>query len=360
MAWLSGWSYRVKIIIDHDDIDVSLTDFPVLVYLSSSRIDWSHVQDDLDDIRFTSSDGETLLKYEIEKYTVNDEAWLWVKIPSISSSTDTEFYMYYGNADALSGEDPENVWNSNFKGVWHMDEDPSGTPPQVDDSTGGTAHDGTSHGSMTSGDQISAKVDGGLDFDGAYNENDGDWIEIPHHSDLMPTSAITLEMWVNISDETTARTPVSKVTVGSNGYMMYLSENEEAVFFAYGLSTSNSGATSSLTVGNWYYLVGVYDGSYLRIYVNGTQANSNSATGSISENIQSLDFARYASNGGSHGMYWGGSLDEVRISNSARSAGWIKATYESEIDDLLSFGSEETRKVSSGSVTILMKGMGLS
>ena len=31
-------------------IDADLTDFPVLVYLNSSRIDWTHVQDDLDDL----------------------------------------------------------------------------------------------------------------------------------------------------------------------------------------------------------------------------------------------------------------------------------------------------------------------
>ena len=40
--------------------------------------------------------------------------------------------------------------------------------------------------------------------------------------------------------------------------------------------------------------------------------------------------------------YTNGLIDEVRISNVARSADWLKATYETERDNLLTFGSEES------------------
>ena len=33
--------------------------------------------------------------------------------------------MYYGNTSATSQQDASNVWDSNFKGVWHLKEDPS-------------------------------------------------------------------------------------------------------------------------------------------------------------------------------------------------------------------------------------------
>jgi hypothetical protein len=34
--WLSGWDKRVRITIDHSDISANLSNFPVLVHLSSS------------------------------------------------------------------------------------------------------------------------------------------------------------------------------------------------------------------------------------------------------------------------------------------------------------------------------------
>jgi len=35
-GWLSGWDKRVKLTIDQNDIDAALSDFPILVYLSTS------------------------------------------------------------------------------------------------------------------------------------------------------------------------------------------------------------------------------------------------------------------------------------------------------------------------------------
>ena len=81
--WNNNWSYRITIEIDRDKIEADFTDFPVLVYLNSSKINWTHVQDDLDDLRFIDGDDITQLYAELENYTVNDEAWIWVKIPDV-------------------------------------------------------------------------------------------------------------------------------------------------------------------------------------------------------------------------------------------------------------------------------------
>jgi hypothetical protein len=95
----------------------------------------------------------------------------WVKVPTVSSSADTVFYMYYGNASATNQQDPTNVWDTNFKSVWHLQQDPSGAAPQMLDSTS-INNDGTSNGSMTTGDQVAGKAGGSLDLDGS-----GDFIE---------------------------------------------------------------------------------------------------------------------------------------------------------------------------------------
>jgi len=59
---------------------------------------------DYDDIRFTTSDGETLLDYWIEKGADSSSATIWVEFDSIGTNA-TTFYMYYGNAGASAVSD---------------------------------------------------------------------------------------------------------------------------------------------------------------------------------------------------------------------------------------------------------------
>ncbi|GAF74980.1 unnamed protein product, partial [marine sediment metagenome] len=143
--WLSGWEggNRVEFTADHNDIDADLTDFPALVYISTSSgiysDDISFIFDELDaggglgsypnrkKIAVTKGDGTTQLYVEIEKWddgaTGNERAWLWVKAAgtdSISSATDTDFYFYYDSSQddnttyvGDSGSRTE-VWDSNY------------------------------------------------------------------------------------------------------------------------------------------------------------------------------------------------------------------------------------------------------
>jgi len=125
----SNWTYRREISIDPSKIDDILTNFPMAVMFSSSTVDFTHFKDLGEDIRFTQSDGETLIDFEQERFaSTTDGAVYWVKIPSVSSSATTTFYMYYGNAAASDGQNATGTWDSNFKGVYHL--------PDINDSTG--------------------------------------------------------------------------------------------------------------------------------------------------------------------------------------------------------------------------------
>ncbi|RLI95726.1 MAG: hypothetical protein DRP00_06380, partial [Candidatus Aenigmatarchaeota archaeon] len=63
-------------------------------------------QPDFDDIRFTDSDGTTLLSYWVEEKIDNERAIIWVKIPSIPPSPETTtIYIYYGNTAVTSASD---------------------------------------------------------------------------------------------------------------------------------------------------------------------------------------------------------------------------------------------------------------
>jgi parallel beta-helix repeat protein len=116
--WDSSWSYRRVITLQGGASE--LTDFPYYIHLS----DTTHIQDDGDDLRFL--DGLTELKYEIERFETSD-ADIWLKIPVLPANG-KNIFLYYGNSDASSGENKTGVWDSNYKGVWHMPDSNTTTP----------------------------------------------------------------------------------------------------------------------------------------------------------------------------------------------------------------------------------------
>lgn len=61
-----SWSYRKKITIDHTKVAGNLTDFPILINLSSDADLASYAGDEGYDILFTSANGTSKLDYERE------------------------------------------------------------------------------------------------------------------------------------------------------------------------------------------------------------------------------------------------------------------------------------------------------
>ena len=183
------WQYRMPIHIDYTNVPSDLTNFPVLVAFDTAVFDFSKARSDGYDIRFTlNSDGTSVLKYERERHDASLEEWqwaeYWVKIPSVSSSSDTYFYMFYGNPSASDGQDKTNVWDSSFKMVQHLHEE-SGTHY---DSTS-NANDGTCYGGVSQGSD--GKIDNADYFDGI-----DDYVEVADNATLDITDSITVEAWV--------------------------------------------------------------------------------------------------------------------------------------------------------------------
>jgi hypothetical protein len=82
-----------------------------------------------------------------------------------------------------------------------------------------------------------------------------------------------------------------------------------------------------LSVNNWYYVVGTYNSATnaLNVFINGSlDANSGTGVGGL---VSSTDPV-YIGNSGSN--FFTGTIDESRISNTARSADWITAEYNNQ------------------------------
>ena len=110
--------------IDHTKVPSTQSNFTVLVSLTDPALktvaNGGHVANANGyDIGFyADSGGTTKLKWEVEKYDgTTGNLIAWVKIPSVSSSTDTVFYLMYGDSSINTDQsDPPNTWDSNFKG----------------------------------------------------------------------------------------------------------------------------------------------------------------------------------------------------------------------------------------------------
>lgn len=104
MSWLTGWTYQKSVPLSRASGAVTDYQMMLIIHRSTGTDSPGHVYvgskclANYNDIRFTNSDGTTLLDYHIDSSDANS-ATVWIEFDSIGTS-DTTFYMYYGNAGA--------------------------------------------------------------------------------------------------------------------------------------------------------------------------------------------------------------------------------------------------------------------
>jgi hypothetical protein len=367
MAWLGTWAHRIEITIPDTNIDGNLTNFPVLIYLSTSSgtgaADVSAVFDELTSdanrkkIAITTSNGTTECYVEIEKWVdADEEAWLWVKIPSILATGGATLYLYYDSTESDNttyiGDTTDavthNVWDEYFVGVWHMAQDPDGDGSgAIKDSTS-YGNDGTPDGTMLTADLVSGPIGDAIVFDGV-----DDWIDFGILTILWHETTYTLEAFINMGVFGASDSIVRAWGGGGQqAFALILDATDNGEFWMMNEDASPTpalkGVTTdcSITAATPVYLAGAWaGGNTLALYENGaaktvSYPGGQSAPGEIPWVNEHLGIAgKY--DGGTPADFFDGIIDEVRISNVARTADWIKATNYSNRDTLASFGAEE-------------------
>jgi len=325
-GWYSPWNFRKKISIDHTKVAATQTNFPVLISLTTDADLASSALANGNDILFTSADGITKLDHEIENFTVgNGKLIAWVRAPSLSSSADTVLYLYFNNSAASSQQNVAGVWDSNFKGVWHLKENASGVAGEYKDSTS-NANNGQGGSGAVPTQTGSGRIGYAQDYNGTP------YISVPNAASLQPTSAISLSGWIYLrtfGSGVDIDPIIRKGDSNPNNYQlavdsgagvpqihMMLDENDNA-----GLA-----GTTTILPNTWYYIAGTWDGTTRQVYLNGNQDNNGSRTGTIGTDTRALYL------GGRIGLTdsINGILDEVRISNIRRSASWITTEYNNQ------------------------------
>ena len=314
----ASWAYRKKITINHTKVSANLTDFPVLVGLASDADLASDAQDDGDDILFTSSNGTSKLSHEIERFNGGTgELVAWVKVPTLSSSTDTDIYMYYGNSLASNQQNTAGVWDSNYRAVWHLKETTGGTNA-IKDSTSNANH-GTDGGNPTLG--ATGKIGNCVRFDGT-----DDHIAVPSSASLKLGSGLTIEAWIRINVWGDWADIVFKGGGSENNsdYQFALVTTGLAWDGTYAGTWRTKYFNTTQNTGTWIYVALTHDTVTVRCYRGGSEISSQSDPGAIYQSDYQLGISREGA--ASYG-WLNGRIDEVRISNIARSAGWIATGY---------------------------------
>jgi len=117
--WLTGWSYRKACTIRGSSAGaVADYQIKIVVRYGSGSDSGQNVylngkcRSDFGDVRFTDSDGTTLLSYWIEKLVLSGYAVFWVKVPYIPTYPSTKtIYIYYGNPYATSMSNGSATWD---------------------------------------------------------------------------------------------------------------------------------------------------------------------------------------------------------------------------------------------------------
>lgn len=339
MAWtVDGLSYdkRKKITVQTANVDSDQSDFPLLVKINADT-DMSDANADGFDIRFTEDDGSTLLKYERQEWTGGGgsavTAIFWLK-SNIGSSTATEVYIYWRSTDTADGEDATNVWDANFKGVYHMTE----ASGNIEDSSG-SGNSLTVNG--TPNYHATGKIGYGIEFDGStdyFNKT----------SAAVTAAPITFECWMEPDVETGYMCLVTTTEPsGSTGDHLALFTlggiaNDPVGVQAYDGTTAARAEKTDYDL-SWQYVAGTLNTATSRYAfldgVKGAQNTTNVAPSSITRTaIGAMD------RGASVASYYDGIMDEVRISDSVRADSWLKFVYYNinEADNELTWSAVET------------------
>jgi chitodextrinase len=153
-------------------------------------------------------------------------------------------------------------------------------------------------------------------------------VSIADRASLHLTTGMTLEAWVNPSAITSAWRDV--IYKGSDNYFLAAAtttSSRPAAGVKLGASSTLALGPSALTPNTWTHLAATYEGSTLRLYLNGTQAASVVQTGTILTSTNPLEI------GGDSifGQFFQGMIDEVRIYNVALTPTQIQADMNSAL-----------------------------
>jgi hypothetical protein len=247
--------------------------------------------------------------------------------------------MYYGNPNSGNQQAPEFVWDSNFQAVWHLGEEGFGTRY---DSTS-NRFDGTPY-SYDGNEATTGQIDGADDFDG-----DNDHIRTGVTFDYDRTGVSfdyeyrTASFWFNADN---IPSPISARILTQDAdtleYGQFLAAIKDGGFHG-DAGGSPENFVHDIDIDIWYLFHLVRNGPTVEYYVDGNLEYSD-ISGDYGSSSNPNENLVIGTGRKMNERFFDGTIDEIRISNEARSPGWISTEYNNQNDpsSFIDIGLEET------------------
>lgn len=317
-AWWNGdWSARKAFTINTADSGAAVKEaqanVPVLIRLHTGNFDFLGANPNGSDLRFVAGDDKTPLNFQIEKFdSTAEQALIWVQVPKVEGGKDKQqVWLYYGNEGAPAVGDGKAVYDPSFMLVQHYAE-ASGAPQ---DSTAVAIPSGTFTATRTPGGAIG----GAVKFDGTQT------LDIPAAPKLVYGAAagMTVSLWIKPD------------TAGQTAELLHAGQTltlalEGGKLVARSDSVTVTGPDVPAT--GWSQVSATL-GDKLRVYLNGAMA----AEAAVAAPDAALDLKL--------GSGFKGEVDELEVSNIARSADWLRLaamTQGPDSDKVVQAGEEES------------------
>lgn len=259
------------------------------------------------DCSFTGS----MLSWDLQYNPTSGKISAHVSRPTLSQTADDTVGMYYGGSmSSFQGGSP---WNTGFKGVWHFSD---GFSLSVADATGNQAT--TNHGATAT----LSNLEGGASFapsGGTYK-----WVDV---GSITLGSTATYEAWAKFNGQGaggTSYNQYNRIIESDFGSAYYLGSdsNINPTMIDFGINGTLMQSAAGVLDGSWHHYAGTYDGTNGRLYRDGVLIAGPTAATAPST-ASKLTYIGRNPVTSSDPTNWNGLIDEVRISNVARSQDWI-------------------------------------
>lgn len=331
-----AYIYSRTVTVDYTKVggSANLSNFPM--YFSETIADLKttanggHVENanGYDIIFSSTTDSANKLDFEVESYDpATGQLSAWVEISSLSYTANTVIYLLYGDSSiSTSQQNKTGTWNSSFRGVYHMSE-----------TTGSAALDSTSNGYDLTNTNSIARDTGKLGYSasgGTANTNK----RLTRNTAMgITTGNISISCWFKYNTVFTENGvyeivhhsyDASSENSIDNRLMVYYWDAVHAFRVARnGSTTGQKDYTFTPNTTDWYHLVYVWNGSIVEGYFNGTSIGTVSGPTTVGNNsVNGIRLFTYQN------LYnWAsGRIDEVRVLNTALTAGWITTEYNNQ------------------------------
>jgi len=181
-----------------------------------------------------------------------------------------------------------------------------------------------------------------------FPDQAGNRVRVPWHAALVAGTPFTVEFWASpaalgSTDSADFMCPVSHTQFGDppgtgafrQGWLFYQNAGNGWIFRVYGNANASYTVTGTkpVAVGQWYHVVGVYNGSQAIVYVNGQALATNAAPTYVPVANPAIPLGIGARSDGALGFFrYNGSVDEVAYYAGALPASEILAHYQNGIN----------------------------